>query len=83
MITSRTHTAPRIGLPHIYFDEVPYSMAISYTLELTPLRTDGSHVAHIQEYLHRDFVRFFKVPPNWYTGNVTAPPFYHETHTPL
>lgn len=62
MITSRTHTAPRTGLPHIYFDEVPYSMAISYTLEPTSLRTDGSRVAYIQEHLHHDFVEFFKVP---------------------
>lgn len=37
-------------------------MAISYILELTSLRTDGSHVAHIQEHLYHDFVGFFKAP---------------------
>lgn len=62
VITPRTHSAPAQDYHTYTLMKCCTSMAISYTLELTSLRTDGCHMAHIREHLHHDFVGFFNVP---------------------
>lgn len=72
---------PRTGLPHIFFDEVPYGMAILYTLELSSLRIYRSHVAHTREHLH-DFMGFFNIPVGTQEMIQPLSQLPHETYTP-